>query len=48
VRISISIHKTLHEGDTFGELALLDDSPRTATCVANTEVHLAYIEKKDF
>lgn len=48
VRISPSVSKILQEGDTFGELALLDDSPRTATCIAISEVHVAFVEKKDF
>jgi CRP-like cAMP-binding protein len=35
-------------GDFFGELALLDDSPRSATVEAQNEVLLARISRKDF
>ena len=35
-------------GDFFGELALLDNSPRSATVEAQNEVLLARIGRKDF
>jgi CRP-like cAMP-binding protein len=38
----------LGTGDFFGELALLDDSPRSATVEAQDEVLLARISRKDF
>ena len=37
--------RELREGDSFGELALLDDSYRTATCYAKSDCDLAYLEK---
>lgn len=38
----------LKNGVGFGELALLNDAPRSATIRAVTEVHLATLEKEDF
>jgi len=39
---------TLKKGDPFGEIALLTDSPRTATVVARTECQLLMLEKQGF
>ncbi|KAL6927878.1 hypothetical protein ACO0SA_004501 [Hanseniaspora valbyensis] len=42
--------KVLHKNDYFGELALLDDSPRAATVVASSEegCKLVYLGKSEF
>jgi len=39
---------TLEANDIFGEMALIDSAPRSATAVAKTEVALVPIAKKDF
>lgn len=39
---------TLGPGDYFGELALLDRGPRSATIVAETEIELAVIGQREF
>jgi CRP-like cAMP-binding protein len=38
----------LGPGDSFGELALLDDSPRSATVEAQDEILVARIGRRDF
>jgi cAMP-dependent protein kinase regulator len=40
--------KSYSKGDYFGELALLDDKPRAASVVAETEVKLATLGKNGF
>jgi CRP-like cAMP-binding protein len=35
-------------GDYFGEIALLTDSPRQATCVAVGKVKCVYMQREDF
>jgi CRP/FNR family cyclic AMP-dependent transcriptional regulator len=39
---------TMHEGDIFGEIALLDGHPRTADATAITDCELMVIERRDF
>ncbi len=39
---------TLEANDIFGEMALLDGAPRSATATAKTDVALVPMSKKDF
>ena len=38
----------LREGEYFGEMALIDDAPRSASAIANDDGMLLYIGKDDF
>ena len=38
----------LHKGEFFGEMAILDKSPRAATCVAHSDVSLLEFNKENF
>ena len=40
--------QTLHSGDMFGEMALVDGEPRSADAVARTDSKLVPINKKRF
>jgi CRP-like cAMP-binding protein len=40
--------KTLQAGDFFGEIALIDGRPRSATVVALSELHLLRISREQF
>jgi CRP-like cAMP-binding protein len=40
--------ETLGPGEPFGEMALIDQAPRTATAVAKTECKLAVIPERRF
>ncbi len=39
---------TMHEGDFFGEIALVTNMPRTATVTATTDVRVLVITERDF
>ena len=39
---------TLQKGAQFGELSFFDDSPRSATVVADTECHLFSLDAREF
>lgn len=39
---------TLHEGDDFGKLALINDAPRAATIITNENCQLLRVDKSDF
>jgi len=39
---------TMHEGDFFGEIALVTRMPRTATVTATTDVRVLVITERDF
>jgi len=40
--------RTLEEGEIFGEMAVIDREPRSATAVAKTQCELVIIEPYDF
>ena len=42
------ILETLSPGDIFGEMALIDDRPRSATTIAKTDCKLVPIDKERF
>ena len=48
IRSGNRLLETLGEGDIFGEMALIDDEPRSATVVAADEVTLAPVSEKQF
>lgn len=39
---------SLKRGDFFGEMALIDDAPRSASAVARNTVKLLFLDKDDF
>ena len=49
---SVSVHGTivgtLGRGDHYGETSMLDDGPRTATIVAQTDMVLAVVGRQEF
>ena len=40
--------RTLHDGDFFGEIALVTDVPRTSTVTTTSAVRLLVLTKRDF
>ena len=48
IRSGNRVLETLGENSIFGEMALIDDSPRSATVVALTDVTVAPISEKQF
>ena len=43
-----AIFNLLRKGDIFGEIAILDDNPRSADAVATSDCELLVIERRDF
>ena len=48
IRLGNGVLDTLPERSIFGEMALIDDAPRSATAVAQTDVSLVPIGEKQF
>ncbi len=48
IQVGNRLLDTLEANDIFGEMALIDGAPRSATATAKTEVALVPMSKKDF
>jgi CRP-like cAMP-binding protein len=48
IRVGSRTVETVGSGRFFGEMALIDDSPRSATAIAKTEVKLIPISRERF
>ena len=48
VRLGNRVLQTLGEGEIFGEMALIDDEPRSATVVADTDVVVVPVDETQF
>lgn len=48
IQLGDAVIETVPQGGTFGEMALIDGSPRSATVSAKTDSEVAAIDKKTF
>jgi len=48
IQVDERVLRTLQAGDIFGEMALVDDSTRSATAVALSDVEIVPISEKQF
>jgi len=48
IHLRDSVIETVPQGGTFGEMALIDGSPRSATVIAKTDSEVAAIDKRTF
>ena len=48
IRVNGRLVETVEKGGIFGEMALIDNEPRTGTAVAKTDVRLVPIDEKRF
>ena len=48
IMISDAVVETVGEGGIFGEMALIDDSPRAASAIARTACRLVSVDRKRF
>ena len=48
IRIDTKMIETLGPGEIFGEMALIDDGPRSAAAVAKTDCRLAAVNRRRF
>lgn len=48
LRIGDRVVETVVEGGIFGEMALIDDAPRSATAIARTECELVPVSEERF
>jgi CRP/FNR family transcriptional regulator, cyclic AMP receptor protein len=48
IRIGDTVIETVGQGGIFGELALVDSSPRSATAIAGNDCTLVMVEQRSF
>ncbi len=48
MRIGDTVIETVGQGGIFGELALVDSSPRSATAIAGDDCTLVMVEQRSF
>jgi CRP-like cAMP-binding protein len=48
LRIGDTVVETVEQGGIFGELALVDAAPRTATAIAGPDCTLVLVEQRSF
>jgi CRP/FNR family transcriptional regulator, cyclic AMP receptor protein len=48
IEINGTVVGTVHPGEAFGEMALIDRVPRSATAIAKVDSHVVAIDKKRF